>query len=48
MIAGSAAAAANVQANVGCGFEILQDSFGSDEMAGVRARILSAKCSDCK
>ena len=42
----SAAAAAKVQSKVGCGFEILEDSFGGGEMAGKRAGIVSAKRSD--
>jgi len=48
IIAVSAAAAANVQSKVGCGFEILEDSFGGGEMAGEWAGIVLAKCSDCE
>ena len=48
IIAVSAAAAAEVQSKVGCGFEILEDSFGGGEMAGERAGIVSGKCSNCK
>jgi hypothetical protein len=48
LVAVCAAAAASVQSKVGCGFEILQDSFGSGEMAGEKAGIVSAKCSDCE
>jgi len=47
-VAVSAAAAAKVQSKVGCGFEILEDSSGGGEMAGERAAIVSAKCSDCE
>jgi len=35
----AAAAAAKVQSEVGCGFKILMDSFGSSEMAGERAKL---------
>jgi len=48
IVAVSTAAAAKVQPKVGCGFEILEDSFGGGEMAGERAGIESAKCSDCE
>jgi len=48
IIAVSAAPAAKVQSKVGCGFEILEDSFGGGEMAGERAGTVSAKCSDCE
>jgi hypothetical protein len=48
IVAVSAAAAAKVQSKVGCGFEILEDSFGGGEMAGEKAGIVSAKCSVCK
>jgi hypothetical protein len=48
IIAVSAAAAAKVQSKVGCGFEILKDSFGGGEMAGEREGIESAKCSNCE
>jgi hypothetical protein len=48
IIAVSAAAAAKVQSKVGCGFEILEDSFGGGEMSGERAGIVLAKCSDCE
>jgi hypothetical protein len=41
-------AAAKVMLKVGCGCEMLKDSFGGGEMAGERAGILSAKCSDCE
>jgi len=34
IIAVSAAAAAKVQSKVGCGFEILEDTFRGSEMAG--------------
>jgi hypothetical protein len=44
----SAAAAATVQSNVGCGFEILEDSLGGGEMAGERAGFVSAKGSNCE
>jgi hypothetical protein len=44
----AAAAAAKVQSKVGCGFEILKDSFGGGEMAGEREGIVSAKCSNCE
>jgi len=48
IIAVSAAAAAKMQSKVYCGFEILENSFSGGEMAGDRAGILSAKCSDCE
>jgi len=48
IIAVSAAAADTVQSKVGCGFEILENSSGGGEMAGERAGIVSAKCSNCK
>ena len=44
----SATAAAKVQSMIGYGFEILEDSFGCNERAGERARIVLAKCSDCE
>jgi len=37
IVAVSAAAAAKVQLKVGCGFKILEDSFGGGEMSGERA-----------
>jgi hypothetical protein len=36
----AAASAAKVPSKVGCGFEILKDSFGGGGMAGERAGIL--------
>jgi len=44
----SAAAAAEVKSKVGCGFEIYGESVGGGEMAGAKAGIVSAKCSDCQ
>jgi len=44
----SAAAAAEVQSKVGCGFEILEDSFAGGEMASERVGMVSAKCSNCE
>jgi len=44
----AAAAAAKGQWKVGCGYEILKDSFGGGEMAGERAAIASAQGSDCE
>ena len=48
LIIAVSAAAAEVQSKVGCGLEILKDSFGGGEMAGERAGIVSAKCNDCE
>jgi len=48
IIACCAAAAAEMQSKVGCGFVILEDSFGGGVMAGESAGIVSAKCSDCE
>jgi len=39
---------AKMQSKVGSGFEILENSFGGSEMAGVRTGIVLAKCSDCE
>jgi len=43
-----AASAAEMESNVGGGFEILDNSFGGGEMVGERMGIVSAKCSDCE
>jgi len=48
IIAASATAAAEMQLKVGCGFDILQNSFDSSEMAGERAENVSVKCSHCE
>ena len=44
----AAGAAATMQSKVGGGFEILENSFGSSEMAGERLGIVSAKSCDCE
>jgi hypothetical protein len=46
-VSATAATAAKVQSKVACGFGILEDCFGGGGMAGERAGIVSAKCSDC-
>ena len=48
IIAVSAAAAANMQSDVGCGFGIQKNTFGRGEVAGEQAEIVSAKCSECE
>jgi hypothetical protein len=42
-----AAAATEMQSNVGGGYEILENSIGGGEMASERTGIISAQCSDC-
>jgi hypothetical protein len=46
LIIAVSAAAAEVQLKVGCGFEILTDSFRGSEMASGRVGIVTAMCSD--
>jgi hypothetical protein len=41
-------AAADVQSKDGCGFQIVENSFGGGEMAGERVRIVATECSDCE